>query len=68
MQRLRELGWIDGGNVAIEYRWAEGHTERFAEIAGELVRLKVDVIVAVGAAAAAVKQMTSVIPMPPESR
>jgi hypothetical protein len=39
-----------------------------AEIAGELVRLKVDVIVAVGAATAAVKQMTSVIPMPPESR
>jgi len=66
--RLRELGWIDGGNVAIEYRWAEGRTDRFAEIAGELARLKVDVIVAVGAAAAAVKQMTSVIPMPPESR
>jgi putative tryptophan/tyrosine transport system substrate-binding protein len=46
VQRLRELGWIEGRTVAIEYRWAEGHTERFAEIAAEFVRLKVDVIVA----------------------
>jgi putative tryptophan/tyrosine transport system substrate-binding protein len=44
VQRLRELGWVDGRNVAIEVRWAEGRTERFAEIAAELVRLKVDVI------------------------
>ena len=45
VQRLRELGWIEGRTVAIEYRWAEGRTERFAEIAAEFVRLKVDVIV-----------------------
>ena len=43
--RLRELGWIEGRTVAIEYRWAEGRTERFAEIAAEFARLKVDVIV-----------------------
>src|SRR5689334_9304429 len=42
--RLRELGWIEGRNVAIEVRWAEGRTDRIAEIAAELVRLKVDVI------------------------
>src|SRR5713101_244974 len=47
-QRLRELGWIEGRTVAIEYRWAEGRSERFAEIAAEFVRLKVDVIVTVG--------------------
>ena len=45
VQRLRELGWTEGRTVAIEYRWAEGRSERFAEIATELVRLKVDVIV-----------------------
>src|SRR5262245_25506599 len=39
VQRLRELGWVDGRNVAIEVRWAEGRSERFAEIAAELVRL-----------------------------
>ena len=39
-QRLRELGWIEGRTVAIEYRWAEGRTERYAEIAAEFVRLK----------------------------
>ena len=44
VQRLRELGWRDGDNVTIEYRWAEGRSERFAEIAAEFVRLKVDVI------------------------
>jgi putative ABC transport system substrate-binding protein len=53
VQRMRELGWIEGGTVAIEYRWAEGRTERFTEIATEFVQLKVDVIVASGAAAAA---------------
>jgi len=42
VQRLRELGWIEGRTVAIEYRWAEGHSERFPEIAAELVRLKGD--------------------------
>src|SRR5438105_1979298 len=50
VQRLRELGWMEGRTVAIEYRWAEGRSERFAEIAAEFVRLKVDVIVTGGAA------------------
>jgi putative ABC transport system substrate-binding protein len=45
VQRLRELGWIDGRNIAIEYRWAEGSNERTAEFAAEFVRRKVDVIV-----------------------
>src|SRR5262245_10618687 len=44
VQRLRELGWIDGRNVAIEVRWAEGLKERLAEIAAELVRLRVVII------------------------
>src|SRR5262245_40136947 len=44
MQGLRELGWVEGHTIAIEYRWAEGRNERFAEIAAEFVRLKVDVI------------------------
>jgi hypothetical protein len=43
VQRLRELGWVEGRNVAIESRWAEGRGERFAEIAAEFVRLKVDI-------------------------
>jgi putative ABC transport system substrate-binding protein len=50
-QRLRELGWVDGRTVSIEYRWAEGRSERFAEISAEFVRLKVDVIVAGGGGA-----------------
>src|SRR5262245_23254187 len=63
VQRLRELGWIEGRNLAIEYRWADGRTGRFAEIAAEFVRLKVDVIVAGGSAAVAAKEATSVIPI-----
>jgi putative ABC transport system substrate-binding protein len=64
VQRLRELGWIEGRNIAIEYRWAEGRTERFAEIATEFVRRNVDVIVTSATAAiAATKQATSVIPI-----
>ena len=63
VQRLHELGWIEGRTVAIEYRWAEGHSERFAEIAAELVRLKVDVIVTSGTAVLAAKQATAVIPI-----
>ena len=63
VQRLRELGWSEGRTVAIEVRWAEGRSERYAEIAAELVRLKVDVIVTQGAAVAAAKQATSVIPI-----
>ena len=55
VQRLRELGWIEGRTVAIEYRWAEGRTERYAEIAAEFVRLKVDIIVTVASAVPAVQ-------------
>jgi putative ABC transport system substrate-binding protein len=62
-QRLRELGWIEGRTIAIEYRWAEARSERFAEIAAEFVRLKVDVIVTSGSAGLAAKQATSVIPI-----
>jgi putative ABC transport system substrate-binding protein len=61
--RLRELGWIDGRTIAIEYRWSEGRTERYAEIAAEFVRLKVDVIVTVGSAVPTVRQATAVIPI-----
>jgi ABC-type uncharacterized transport system substrate-binding protein len=63
VQRLRELGWIEGRTVAIEYRWAEGRDERFREIADEFVRLKVDVIVTSGGAGVAAKQATSTIPI-----
>jgi putative ABC transport system substrate-binding protein len=49
VQRLRELGWTEGRNVAIEYRWGEGRNERYAGIAAEFVRLKVHVIVTSGA-------------------
>jgi putative tryptophan/tyrosine transport system substrate-binding protein len=60
---LRELGWIENRNVAIEYRWSEGRTERYAEIAAEFARLKVDVILTVGSAVPTVRQVTSVIPI-----
>src|SRR5215471_3644537 len=63
-QRLRELGWIDGQNIAIEYRWAEGREDRYAEFADEFVRRKVDVIVTAStAAAAATKSATTTIPI-----
>jgi putative ABC transport system substrate-binding protein len=62
--RLRELGWVEGRTIAIEYRWAEGHDERLVEIAAEFVRRKVDVIVTWGTVPAiAAKQATSVIPI-----
>jgi putative tryptophan/tyrosine transport system substrate-binding protein len=64
VQRLRENGWIEGRTIAIEYRYAEGHTERYTEIAAEFVRLKVDVIVTYGTPpSAAAKQATTVIPI-----
>jgi putative tryptophan/tyrosine transport system substrate-binding protein len=63
VQRLRELGWIEGQNVAIEYRWAEGQIERASEIASEFVRLRVNVILASGAMVIAAKRATSVIPI-----
>ena len=61
---LRRHGWVDGDTITIVYRWAEGRTERFAEIAAELVRLKVDVIVTAGTLATiAAKQATAEIPI-----
>jgi putative ABC transport system substrate-binding protein len=63
VDRLRELGWVDGRTVAIEYRWADGRAERFSEIAAEFVRLKVDVIVTSGVGVPPAKQATSVIPI-----
>ena len=63
IERLRRRGWIDGRNVTIEYRWAEGRPERYAEIAAEFVRLKVDVIVSSGSAVAALMQATSTVPI-----
>ncbi len=64
VQRMREHGWIEGRTVAIEYRWAEGRRERFAEIAAEFVRLNVDVIVTAATdAVIAAKKATSVIPI-----
>src|SRR5258708_227256 len=63
VQRLHELGWIDGRTVAIQYRWADGRAERSAQMAAELARLKVDVIVTGGNAALAAKQASSVVPI-----
>ena len=61
--RLHELGWIEGRTIAIEYRWSEGRPQLAAQFAAEIVRLNVDVIVAVGTYVAALKQATSVIPI-----
>jgi putative ABC transport system substrate-binding protein len=62
-KRLRELGWIDGRTIAIEYRWSEGRPERIAEIAAEFVRLKVDVILTNDSSVPVLKQATSMIPI-----
>ena len=64
VRRLRELGWVEGQNLVIEYRWAEGKIERLPELAAELVQRKMDVIVApAGSAALAAKNATSSIPI-----
>jgi putative ABC transport system substrate-binding protein len=64
VQRLRELGWVEGRSIVLDYRWAEGRSERISEIAAEFVQRKVDVIVAVGTEAAlAAKQATTAIPI-----
>src|SRR6266704_5704986 len=62
-QGLRELGYVEGQNISIEYRWAEGRDERLPGLAADLVRLKVDVIVASSQAAVAAKHATSAIPI-----
>jgi putative tryptophan/tyrosine transport system substrate-binding protein len=62
-ERIHELGWIEGRNVAIERRWSEGRHERAAEIAAEFVRLKVDLIVTYGGAVHVVRQVTASIPV-----
>ena len=62
-QRLRELGYVEGKNIVIEYRYAEGKLERLPELAVELVRLKVDVIVTVSSAVLAAKKASATIPI-----
>jgi putative ABC transport system substrate-binding protein len=64
VRALRDLGWVEGQNLIIEYRWAEGKTERLPALAAELVQRKVEVIVAPAASAAvAAKNATSSIPI-----
>jgi putative ABC transport system substrate-binding protein len=65
LQGLRDLGYVDGQNIIIESRWAEGQTERLPELAAELVRLKLDLIVSTGGTgtALAVKGTTTTIPV-----
>ena len=63
-QRLRELGYVEGKNIVIEYRYAEGKPERLPDLAAELVRLKVDVIVTAGAQPVlAAKKASATIPI-----
>ena len=61
--RMRELGWIEGSTITMEYRWSEGRPERIVEVAAEFVRLKVDVIVSSGIAIPSLMQATSTIPI-----
>ena len=63
VQRLTELGWIDGRTISIEYSFADGHEERYGEIAAKFIDRKVDVIVTGGSAVPAVKRTTSTIPI-----
>jgi putative ABC transport system substrate-binding protein len=62
-QRLRELGWIDGRTVAVVYRWAEGRSDLYDEIAADFVERKVDVILTVGSAVPAARRATTTIPI-----
>jgi putative ABC transport system substrate-binding protein len=64
VQRVAQLGWIEGGNLKVVYRWAEGHNERFAEMAADLVKLNVDLILTHNTVPTlAVKQATQSIPI-----
>lgn len=64
VEGLRDRGWVEGRNVAIEYRWAEGKSDRLPGLAEELVQLKVDVIVTLGTpASVAAKKATQTIPI-----
>jgi len=64
LRRLRELGWIEGNNLVIEYRWADGKAERLPDLGAELVKVKVDLIVApAGVAAQAAKNATRTTPI-----
>ena len=63
-QGLRKLGYVEGKNIVIEHRYAEGRVDRYPALAAELVRLKADVIVSAGSTATrAVKEATSTIPI-----
>ena len=63
VERLGQLGWIEGRTIAIEYRWSQARPERAAEIAAEFVRLKVDIVVTAGPHVATVMQATAVAPI-----
>ena len=62
-ERMRELGWIEGHTISIEYRWTGGRPERIAEIAAEFIHLRVNVIVSMGSAVPELKQATTAIPI-----
>ena len=63
-QRLRELGWVEGQNIVIDYRYAEDRVDRLSDLAAELVRLKVDLIVSLGTqGVTAAKNATETIPI-----
>ena len=63
-QGLRELGYVEGKNIVIEWRWAEGKLDRLPDLAAELVRLKVDIIVSAGPAVTPpLKEATKTIPI-----
>src|SRR5262249_40431341 len=61
--RLRELGWIEGDTIDIEYRWAGASSKRVSDFTAELLRRHVDVIVTYGSGAAVLKQVTTTIPI-----
>jgi putative ABC transport system substrate-binding protein len=60
---LKDLGYVEGKNILIDYRWADGHYERLRDLTAELVKLKVEVLVTHGAGGVAAKSVTSTIPI-----